>query len=378
MNLPVPKTFPAFVRRWGLCVLLALSAPGAFAQADTGSRWLFVFEVSPAMQKRLPATVAALTNFFADTTGARLHDGDSVGVWTFDGNLHTGQLPLATWQAAEASNLAADLADFLRKQKPAGTARLTVLQPSLNAVVADSARLTVVIFCDGESGLTNTIYDAGVNQMFTDRRAERKRNAQPFVVALRSLNGNYLGCTVNFPPGTINLPAFPPPPPVTNQPPRVVVTPKPAPAPVAQDLVIVGTRVTGTPPPQPKISGAESPEASAAPPKSTDTVQTIPLPPPTPAPLPEPAVEVKPSAPVTSVAPPVSVPVKVAPTNPPLPATNAVVAAAGTDREASHLFIAAVVLVAVAVVVGIWIFAAGRRPRSSLITDSMRDDQRRK
>jgi len=54
------------VAKW-LCVLLAVLAlpVNVFAQPKSPERWLFIFDLSPTMKKRLPATEAALKNFFA-------------------------------------------------------------------------------------------------------------------------------------------------------------------------------------------------------------------------------------------------------------------------------------------------------------------------
>jgi hypothetical protein len=273
------------------------------------------------------------------------------------------------WQPAQAATLTSNLLVFLRAQKSSGDARLAVLQPVLDGVVADSAQFTAVIFCDGDSEITATPYDAGVNQTFRDGRAERKKNAQPFVVVLRSAAGKYLGCTVNFPPGAINLPPFPPPPPVTNPPPRVFVPVKPAPAPVAApSLVIVGTNVSGTLAEPPATAPAET---VASPVEATKIVpEPTPI---SPTPAPVPVVPVKPLI-IQAVAP---VPVKLAVTNP-TPVIAAPATEANTDRETRRLLYIGVGLFVVVVIIGVVIVRSRRQPQSSLITSSMQDDPRRK
>ncbi len=370
MKLSPPKYFPRLAR-WSVVLLAALLLPaGAFAQADGPARWLFVFETSSAMQKRLPATEQALKNFFATAAAEQMQAGDSIGVWTCGSKLRTGEFPLVTWQPALAANLTSNLLAFLHPQKSSGDAQLAALQPVLDGVVADSARFTAVIFCDGDSEIAATPYDAGVNQTFRDGRAERKKSAQPFVVVLRSAGGKYLGCTVNFPPGTINLPPFPPPPPpVTNPPPRVVAPVKPAPAPVATpSLVIVGTNVSGT------LAGpsATAPAETVAPPVEGSKI----APEPTPVSPPVATVPVAPVKPlVIPAAPPV--PVKLSVPNPP-PVIAAPAAEENSDRETRRLLYAGAGLFVVVVIVGVMIIRSRRRPQSSLITSSLQDDPRRK
>ena len=369
MKLSSPKYFPILARC--SCVLLAawLLPASAFAQSDGPARWLFVFETSSAMHKRLPATEQALKNFFTDNSGGRLQAGDSIGVWTCSSKLHTGEFPLLTWEPAQAANLTSNLMVFLRAQRSSGDARLAMLQPALGGVVADSAQFTAVIFCDGESEITATPYDMGVNQTFLAGRAERKKNAQPFVVVLRSLAGKYLGCTVNFPPGTINLPPFPPPPPpVTNlPPPRVVAPVKTAPVAPAPSLVIVGTNVSGTLAEPPAPAETIPPPAPVEPAKNVQATISAPV-------ATVPVAPVKPLIIIQAAAP---APVKLAATNPP-PIIAAPVASDNTDHETRRLLYVGAGLFVVVVTIGVLIVRSRRQPQSSLITSSMQDDPRRK
>jgi hypothetical protein len=368
MKLSSSKNFPMLARWLGVLLVAWLLPASAFAQADAPARWLFVFETSPAMQKRLPATEAALKNFFAIAAATQLQTGDSIGVWTCGQNLRTGEFPLTTWQPGQAATLTSNLLDFLHAQKTSRGANLAALQPLLDGVVADSAQFTAVIFCDGDSEINGTPYDTGVNQTLRNGRAERKKNAQPFVVVLRSLGGKYLGCTVNFPPGMVSLPPFPPPPPVTNPPPRVVAVVKPAPAPVAPSLVIVGTNVSGPLAEPPAAAPAEK----FAPPAPVETPKVVPAPI-SPPPATVPVVPVKPV--VIQAAAPVAV--KLVATNPP-PAIAAPVATENTDHQTRHLLYAGVGLFVVVIIVGVLVVRSRRQPQSSLITSSMQDDPRRK
>jgi len=359
--------------RWLCALLAALALPiNAPAQPANPQRWLFIFDLSPAMQKRLPATATALKEFFATSAGGQLQAGDSIGVWTFDQKLHTGQFPLVVWNPNYATALTTNLIGFLRAQKFTLDSQLSVLQPVLGNVVAGSERLTVVIFCDGQSEISATPFDSGINQNFRDSRAERKKNQQPFVVLIRTLAGKYLGCTVNYPPGAINLPPFPVPPPVA--PPTPVVAAVQS-APVAvPDLVIVGTNVGATASASPASKPVEAPKIIV--------IVTNPAP--------APVSNIPPAKTVTPASNHVAIAMVACATNsvpPPVPtsvitpATNASVAASNNlpappARRWIHF---AVGLLAVgAVLAVILIIRANRRPRGSLISSSMQDDPPRK
>jgi hypothetical protein len=98
--------------------------------------------------------------------------------------------------------------------------------------------------------MTGTPFDAGINNVFRQREAEFKKKREPLVVTLRVQLGQYVGCTMSFPPAPVNLPQFPPlplppAPKVTNAP--AVVAPA-----IVPSLVIIGTNVgTNLPPPGP-------------------------------------------------------------------------------------------------------------------------------
>ena len=97
--------------------------------------------------------------------------GDSVGVWTFNKQIGA-QFPTFTWMPDQAAAISSNLVGYLRKQRYSGDSTPAVLQAPLNRVVADSKRLTVVLFCDGSSDISGTPYDQGINQTFRDSRAE--------------------------------------------------------------------------------------------------------------------------------------------------------------------------------------------------------------
>src|ERR1019366_5469504 len=70
----------------------------------TDSRYLFIFDTSTDMKKRLPAVQAEVNMLLSGAMGGQLRAGDSLGVWTFDKELRTGQFPLRHWKAEDAVN----------------------------------------------------------------------------------------------------------------------------------------------------------------------------------------------------------------------------------------------------------------------------------
>jgi len=231
------------------------------------SRVLLVFDTSADMKRRLPEVQSVLKDFFLFEGSGQLREGDTIGVNTFGPDVK-GELPLQPWATDEVGTIVTNIVRYISKVTYAKTTRFDKLLPWINKLAQNSERLTVLIFCDGEGEFQGTPFDAGINQVFQQRSREAQKAKMPFVIVLRSQLGQYVGCTVNFPKATFNLPTFPPLPlPPPPPPPKKI--PPPAPRPVAPPLIIVGTTVgTNLPPPKPKV------EITNAPPPITNIVTT--------------------------------------------------------------------------------------------------------
>jgi hypothetical protein len=245
----------------GFFLIPGLRAQPADLVAD--NRLLLIFDTSSDMKKRLPEVRIGLDEALATGMGGNLQPGDSIGVWTFDQELHAGQFPLQSWVPESGAIIASNIIAFVGKQHYERKTSFDVLQTALNRVVQNSERLTVLIFCDGETEISGTPFDGGINQIFQKQRSRLKRAKRPFIIVMRAQLGDYAGCTVNFPPLPMSFPAFPPlpPPPAPPEPaPEPASTPPPAPPATLPPLIIVGTHVgTNFPPPEP------APETNAAP-----------------------------------------------------------------------------------------------------------------
>ena len=359
------------------------------------NRFLFIFDTSAEMKKRLPAVQTEVKQLLATSMGGQLHSGDSIGVWTFNQDLNTAQFPQQRWMPESAVTIVSDINKFVGRQRFTGNTRFGALQPRLNQVIHDSGRLTVLIFSDGGDEIKWTPYDAGINQVFKQRLVEQKSTQQPFVLVFRTQLGQYAGCTVNFPPGMVSIPDFPPPPapPAPTNPPP----PAPPPTPVVKPptgppVIIIGTTVGTNWPPAPPPKPVPAVPTNIPPPVPTNVAPVMPTnivpiaptnpvapsPPANAAPAIQtnaaPAPPANPVAPTNSAPPPpklVSVP-------PPsqIASTNPVVSAAENSGPAHKgaLVIGGALLVAAAALGALAFFRSRRTDHSSLITRSMRKD----
>ena len=271
-----------------ICFALLASAgpvPALHAQNSAPTvenRILLIFDTSSAMKKRQPDEDKAINQLFAITLNGRLHRGDTVGVWTFNRDLHIGQFPLQEWNDQQVTMVPDEIVGFLKKQHYAKETSFDDLLPTLNQVVHNSPRLTIFIFCDGDGEVKDIPGTDAINTSFKQHYHDMEKARVPFVIVLRSQFGKdgigrYVGCTINS-ADSITIPQFPP----MFRPPAPTPVAAPAPPPpqrTAPPLIIVGTNVPhASPPPaapqqqppqqQPALAPTPPPPAPSVPPAS--------------------------------------------------------------------------------------------------------------
>jgi hypothetical protein len=360
---------------YALVALLVVTAflPALRAQSSrrhVENRVLLIFDTSSAMKKREPAMERGIKRLFALTFSSQLHDGDTIGVWTFDQNLRTGEFPLQYWQSGEINTISSNIVTFVEKHHYSKTTSFQKLMPMLYSIMNSSPRLTTLIFCDGEAPIKGTPVDNSINGDFKNNETVMRKDREPYVLVFLTQSGNYVSSTIST-ADSINVPQFPlppappPPPPVT----------APAPMPPVPPLIVIGRGSdTNVPPPVPTPAPAppqqQTPPPSPAPAGSSLIIKMSPPPPPATntSILETNAVPATVEAAPTNVAPPPEV--MSAP-----PVTNFMATATATETpESRGEFIAIVVGIVIIVGVGSYLISRGSRRRnsSSLITESLK------
>jgi hypothetical protein len=337
-----------------LLLALIFSTPMLRAQPTeqtVQSRFLFIFDTSKNMKPRFAAVEKSLNTMLATSLGGQLHSGDSMGVWTFGESLKTKGFPLQSWNPDAAVTIASNLVKFVDKQSYAKSTRFEALQPTLNRVMQDSERLTVLIFCDGEGKVSGTPCDDALNQALKEKLAEQKAARQPFVIILRSQLGQYVGCSLGLPPRSLSFPQFPPlplpPPPPAPEPASV----PPVPVVVGQPLIIIGKKPPASLPPP--VTNA--PPAAAMEKPVTPVLEKTPV------------VSTNTTAVVTVTNPVVAKRVEMTPTNPPPPMSQSSVSGGQNYR------LIGAGLLGAAIAFGLILGLRPRRKETSLITRSMKE-----
>ncbi len=203
----------------GGLILLGLASASTSAETNAprpaitrkpADRYLLIFDTSAAMKPRAKAVEETVAELITSGMHGQLQPGDTIGVWTFNETLYTGQLPLQTWQPALSNQIATRIVEFLKAQKYQKKANFNLVAPALSYVVSNSYRLTVILFSDCTTPLNGTPFDAELNTLYAQYRQAMKRYAVPFVTVFRAQKGRFLAATGTMALWPIEFPPFPP------------------------------------------------------------------------------------------------------------------------------------------------------------------------
>jgi hypothetical protein len=232
--------------------ILSLSAqPDASAPAR---RWLFIVETSKSMKPRANSTLTQVEELLGTSMGSQLTAGDTIGLWTFNERLHTGEVPLQGWSEVTASDIQMSLMSFLNTYKYEKRGNLAAILPAVTGVAKNSEFITILLITDGQDKIQGTPFDDVINTAYDRWKVEQQHNKRAIITMLRAQRGVFTDYSVAPIPWPIQFPPLPPAPPV-------VVPPKPTPKPPPPML------------PAEHFSG-KKPQPAAPPPASTNIVFT--------------------------------------------------------------------------------------------------------
>jgi hypothetical protein len=234
-----------------------------------GNRYLLIVETSRTMRHRKDGVLSTVEHLLRSDLGRQLRPGDSIGVWTFNSELHAGEFPLQEWSPGVKAAVTDRVMSYLNDQKFSGAPRFEKVLPSVRQVVANSPFITVVLISSGTEPIKGTPFDDKFNSFFKTWHPHQETAKMPFVAALRGERGKFADASVNVTPWAIELPALPPEVLLARNPPRPAqAQPKPAPAPVFLPPITFSGRKSAAAPPQ----GAQEP---SAPTPVTSAVPTV-------------------------------------------------------------------------------------------------------
>ncbi|MDB6109548.1 MAG: hypothetical protein JWR69_1298 [Pedosphaera sp.] len=331
----------------GLALLLfaLLLAPPLRAQNSkppilSSNRFLYVFDISAPMHRQATVVQKATQDILESRASGQLHYGDTIGVWSFDAEVHAGFFPLQTWLPGEEREIALRIGEYV-KQQPVGkkSSRQDKVLEAVSDLIKNSHTITIFLFSTGESPMRGTPFDDAINAAYQRTLKDMKQDRMPIVTVLQAKDGKLLTYTVNALPWAVVIPELP----IPIKAPRAVATSS-TPAPTAKPPVVaprapepavaVPPPVATVPAPQPKAA-VSAIQATPPPPRVAPApIPTTRLEPPA-VPAPAPALPVPPTpqpAPVVAAPKPDPAP---APTPAPLPKTPALAEAAPQDQPSA-------------------------------------------
>jgi hypothetical protein len=224
------------------------------ALAVPANRWLLIVETSRATQSRREATAQLAGNLILSGMNGQMRAGDTVGVWTFNSALHSGEFPLQKWTSKNAKGIAERTALFLAMRKFEGRPNLGGVLPAMEKLITNSEFITVVLISSGSETIRGTPYDEAINTLQKRFQVAQDKAGMPFVTVLRAQGGRIVEFKVNTPPLTLEFPPLPPELQITN---AVVENPgaevKPVEAPPPQPALVVPPLIVHGKKPEPEV-----------------------------------------------------------------------------------------------------------------------------
>jgi hypothetical protein len=251
----------------------------------SSNRFLYVFDISAPMRKQTVAVQKAVQDMLESRASGQLHYGDTLGVWSFDAEVHAGFFPLQIWLPGQEQEISLRIGEYLKQQPVGKKSRPDKAMESLYEVIKSSDTITIFLFSTGESPMRGTPFDEDINAAYKRMLTEMKKAPMPIVTVLQAKNGKLLTYTVNPLPWPVVIPELP----ITIKAPKALAAASvPAPAPVPQKPALPTTPPPVAPKaPEPAITAA--PAATLPPPgpkAEIAPVQAVPPTAPVPAPVP--------------------------------------------------------------------------------------------
>lgn len=199
------------------CLLAIIAAasllPAASSLAKTNTapsnRWLIIVQTSRSMQPRAEAAHRLAADLVASGMNGQMRNGDTLGLWTFNDELHTGNIPLQDWFSSGANQIARRTYNFLSEQKNEKEPRLEKVSPEMLEVVKSSDFITVILISDGSSARLGTPFDERIQASYREWASQQQQKQMPFITVLRAEAGVFKHFIVNTPPFPLEFPPLP-------------------------------------------------------------------------------------------------------------------------------------------------------------------------
>jgi len=225
-----------------LGLFFLLSAANSFAQSS--NRWLFVFNTSAAMRDRTNGMQAVAQDLLTTAMHGTLRPGDTIGIWTYNSELHADEAPLQNWSPNTAPGIAYNTVLFLRQHRYEKSAAFGDVMANMLRVIKMSDVITVVLVSDGSDAVKGTPFDDRIAAFYKTNYGPQKKAHMPIVTVFRGEKGILTTNTLALGQWPAEIPTVPPP--VMKSVARQPAPVAPAPAKPVPSLVIIGKKAETT------------------------------------------------------------------------------------------------------------------------------------
>jgi hypothetical protein len=203
--------------RRSLLLILLLAWPWAVGAQPAApvlptppNRFLFIVDTSDSAPGWFQGAMQAVQDLLGSGIGGQAHEGDSVGVWTFNESAMTRHFPLQHWSVSQQRVITSRALVYLKAQKSPERTGLEKMLPEMNHVINESAYITVILISDGTEAIHGTPFDKAINAAYKKWHREQQKAKRPFVTVLQGKDGQFTGYAVTPAQWAIEMPALPP------------------------------------------------------------------------------------------------------------------------------------------------------------------------
>ena len=193
-------------------LIASLLSPTLSAQTNANppttrsvNRYLFIVETSRAMQPRANGVFDALKRALDSSLNGEIHQGDLVGIWTFNEVLYQELFPTQIWSQPTQLAFAVRLRMFADPELYQRRARLDKVVPEMLKAIANTERFTVILISTGEGVMQGTPFDEQINSAWKEWHDELDGIHMPLQTVLGAANGKPTGWIMTPAPRSIDL-----------------------------------------------------------------------------------------------------------------------------------------------------------------------------
>lgn len=190
-----------------VAVLMGCAVPG-FTQdgpPPAEKRFLIVVDISESMKKTAVAAQKAIEELLVTGMHGQLRDEDTLGVWTYNDQLHT-DFQMQVWSEADKKAIINKTMSYLRLQRYRKKSRFERAMPAMLSVIKSSPCLTVVWVSDGSGKILGTRFDREINGLHGDFKKSLQDSGLPFVTVMAARAGDLFDYSVSSSIGPIRVP----------------------------------------------------------------------------------------------------------------------------------------------------------------------------